>query len=176
MCGALLAYRPFRLPGSRVIYDVLSAVVLAGGVVLLWLVWPYEDMELRMPLWATRILISVDKQNLHPMRLMSIFALVWLVIRTVPASARWLRSRASSAFVLCGQHSLAVFCSGIFLSFLGRLAMEERPDWGAQAVVNLLGATALVGVGALAAWYRNKGRVASTVLPAAERAGNAGMI
>ena len=176
VCGALLAYRPFRLPGSKVVYDILSAVVLAGGIVLLWLVWPYEDAELRMPLWATRILISVDKQNLHPMRLMSIFALVWLVIRTVPAGARWLRTWVASAFVICGQHSLAVFCAGIFLSFLGRLAMEERPNGGVQAAVNLVGPASLVAVGALAAWYKNKGKVAPDILPVVERAGNAGRV
>jgi hypothetical protein len=78
--------------------------------------------------------------------------------------------------VICGQHSLAVFCAGIFLSFLGRLAMEEQPNWTIQAAVNLVGAAALVGVGALAAWYRNKGKITHNVLPAAERAGNAGRI
>ena len=176
VCGAVLGYRPFRLPGPRILYDVLAALVLLGGVVLLWLVWPYDDSELRLPLWATKILISVDKQSLHPMRLISIFALVWVVVRTIPAGARWLKSRAASAFVLCGQHSLAVFCAGIFLSFLGRLAMEEQPDWTIQAAVNILGAAALVAVGALAAWYRNKGKVTHKVLPAVERAGNAGII
>ena len=176
VCGALLSYRPFKLPGPRIVYDLLSALILATGVILLWLVWPYEDTELRMPLWATKILISVDKQSLHPMRLLSIFALVWVVVRTVPPGARWLHSRASSAFVVCGQHSLAVFCAGIFLSFLGRLAMEERPNWAVQAGVNIVGAAALVAVGTLAAWYRNKGKLAHTALPVAERAGNAGRL
>lgn len=172
MCGAVLSYRPFKMPRAPVAVDICAGVVLLGGVVLLWLVWPYDDAAIKLPLWAAKVLISVDKQSLHPMRLLSIFALVWVVVRTVPASARWLRSSAASLFVLCGQHSLAVFCSGIFLSFLGRLAMEVQPDWEVQAAVNLLGALALVGVGALAAWYRNKGRVARDVLPAAERAGN----
>lgn len=176
ICGAFLSYRPFRLPGPRIVYDILAAIVIVGGIVLLWLVWPYEDTELRMPLWATKILISVDKQSLHPMRLMSILALVWLVVRLLPASANWLRSRAASAFVVCGQHSLAVFCAGIFLSFLGRLAMEEQPNWEVQAAVNLIGAAALVAVGALAAWYRNKGKVVPNVMPVTERAGNAGRI
>ena len=106
----------------------------------------------------TRALVDVDKQGLHPFRLGSILALAWLVARLVPAGATWLRSRWAAPFILCGQHSLPVFCSGIFLSFLGRLALEEHNGWVVQAGVNLAGAAALLGVGALAAWYREKGR------------------
>ncbi|MDT7952294.1 MAG: OpgC domain-containing protein [Acetobacteraceae bacterium] len=160
MIGAVLSYRPFSLPGPKRIYDILAVGILLGGIVLLWLVWPAADIDDRMPLWAARILVSVDKQSLHPMRLLSIFALVWLVVRLVPKGASWVQSRAAVPFVLCGQHSLAVFCAGIFLSFLGRLAMEERPNWQVQAAVNIVGAGALVAVGALAAWYRRKGTAA----------------
>jgi hypothetical protein len=176
MIGAVLAYHPIRLPGPQRVYDILTGVILVGGVLLLWLVWPYADADLRISPVVARVLISVDKQNLHPMRLLSIFALVWLVVRTVPIGARWVRSWGAKPFVLCGQHSLPVFCAGIFLSFLGRLAMEERPDWTVQAAVNVLGAAALVGVGALAAWYRQKGVAARAALPVREHAGNPGTI
>ena len=160
MIGAVLSYRPFQLPGPKRLYDVVSLVIVVGGVVLLWLVWPAADIDTRMPLWAARILVSVDKQSLHPMRLLSIFALVWFVVRLVPKGAKWVQSRGALPFVLCGQHSLAVFCAGIFLSFLGRLAMEERPNWMVQVAVNVVGAGALFAVGALAAWYRRKGAAA----------------
>ena len=155
--GAILAYHPFRPPGPNRLYDALSAIVLLVGLMLLWLVWPYEATQIKIPLWAARILVSVDKQNLHPMRVLSIFALVWVVVRTTPITVAWVRSRAAAPFVLCGQHSLPVFCSSIFLSFLGRLAMEQRPNWTVQAAVNVVGAIALLGIGALAAWYRRKG-------------------
>lgn len=160
MIGAMLSYRSFRMPGPKWFYDVMSAVIVLGGIVLLWLVWPAVDIDDRMPLWAARILVSVDKQNLHPMRLLSIFALVWFVVRLVPKGAKWVQSRGAVPFVLCGQHSLAVFCAGIFLSFLGRLAMEEQPNWIVQTAVNVFGAGALCAVAALAAWYRRKGTAA----------------
>jgi hypothetical protein len=176
MIGAVLSYARIRLPGPRRAYDVLAVLMVVAGLLLLWLVWPYPEIEARVPASAARVLLSVDKEGLHPMRLLSILALAWLVVRTVPAGAPWLRSWAAKPFVLCGQHSLAVFCSGIFLSFLGRLAMEEQPDWPVQAAVNLIGSAALVGVGALSAWYRQKGAMARAALPARERAGNAGVI
>jgi hypothetical protein len=53
-----------------------------------------------------------------------------------------------------GQHGLPVFCTGIFLSFLGRLALELAEGWPMQLAVNLAGFVVLVGVGAIAAWYR----------------------
>lgn len=176
MIGAVLSYSGVRPPGPRIVYDVAAGLFLAVGVLLLWLVWPYPDIETRLPPAAVRILISVDKESLHPMRLLSILALAWLVSRAVPAGAAWLRARAAKPFILCGQHSLPVFCSGIFLSFLGRLAMEEHPDWKVQAAANALGTLALVGVGMLAAWYRQKGAMARAGLPAAKHAGNAGVV
>lgn len=176
MIGAVLSYSGVRPRGPRLLYDVAATAIVLFGVLLLWLVWPYPDIETRMPAAAARILLSVDKEGLHPMRLLSILALTWLVARVVPAGAQWLRSRAAAPFVLCGQHSLPVFCAGIFLSFLGRLAMEERPDWAVQAAVNVAGSLASVGVGALAAWYRQKGAMARAALPAAKHAGNAGVV
>lgn len=173
MVGATLSYQPMRMPERKRLYDVLAGIVLLIGLLLLWLVWPYEDSLVRMPLWAAKILISVDKQNLHPMRILSIGALIWIVVRWVPRDARWLRNIAATPFILCGQHSLAVFCTSIFLSFLGRLAMEERPNWTVQAGVNVIGVTGLVAVGALAAWYRKKGAAARTPALEGERASNA---
>ena len=160
ICGSALSYRPIQLPGPKRLYDVAAVTIVVVGLILLWLVWPAADIDTSMPVWAARILVSVDKQNLHPMRLLSIFAFVWIVVRLVPKGAKWVQSRVAAPFVMCGQHSLAVFCTGIFLSFLGRLAMEEQPNWMVQAAVNVVGAAALVGVGALSAWYRRKGIIA----------------
>lgn len=176
MAGAILSYCQVRFPGPKRLYDALALTVVLFGVLLLWLVWPYPDVQARMPTWAARILLLVDKEGLHPMRLLSIFALTWLVARAVPAGAQWLRKRGALPFILCGQHSLPVFCAGIFLSFLARLAMEEQPDWTVQATVNIIGSVALVGVGALAAWYRHKGALARATLPTPKHAGNARVI
>ena len=173
--GAILAYSPPRLRILPVILDVLAIVIVLTGVSLLWLVWPYPEVSARLPSAVVHILVSVDKEGLHPMRLLSILALAWLVSRTIPASAAGLQSWFARPFVLCGQHSLPVFCAGIFLSFLGRLAMEERAGWAVQAAVNILGAAAMVAVGALAAWYKQKGRTQAG-LPNRHHTGNAQVI
>ena len=171
--GAILAYAPPRLRVSPRVLDSLAVAILAVGLILLWAVWPYPDVEARVLATAARALISVDKEGLHPMRLLSIMALAWLVSRTVAKDAAWLQSAWARPFIVCGQHSLPVFCVGIFLSFLARLAMEEMDGWMVMAVVNLLGTMGLFGIGALASWYKSKGRVVRPDLPETHRAGNA---
>lgn len=171
--GAILSYAPPRLRVPPRVLDGVALGILATGLVLMWAVWPYPEIEARILATAARTLISVDKEGLHPMRLLSILALAWLVARLMAKDAAWLRSNAARPFIICGQHSLPVFCAGIFLSFLARLAMEEVDGWAVMAGVNLLGSAAMVGVGALAAWYKQKGRPVRTDLPERPHAGNA---
>ena len=156
--GAILAYAPGRAPRPNPLIDILAGLIVFFGLVMQWVVWAHPEITAQMPAQVSRVLLSVDKSGLHPFRLLSILALAWSVSRLVPAAAHWLKSRWAAPFVLCGQHSLPVFCSSIALSFLGRLVMEEEDDWWLQIVVNVIGAAALVGVGALSAWYREKGR------------------
>ena len=174
--GSILAYKPPRFPVKPAIVDFVAIFFVMIGVLLLWLIWPYPEVTARFPAAAARILLSVDKEGLHPMRLLSILALAWLVSRRVPINASWLKSWFAQPLVICGQHSLPVFCAGIFLSFLGRLAMEERAGWTVQAGVNITGLAALVAVGALAAWYKRKGQMARTGLPELTHRGSAGVI
>ncbi len=174
--GATLSYAPPRLERAAPVLNVFSAIILLSGLALLWLVWPYPEIESRVPAIAARVLVSVDKEGLHPMRLLSILALTWIVSRFVPIQARWLRHGVAQTVILCGQHSLPVFCAGIFLSFLGRLAMEERGGWGTQLAANLAGAVSMIAVAALAAWYRQKGRLPRPTLPDRVHTDNAGVI
>jgi hypothetical protein len=102
--------------------------------------------------------MSVDKGGLHPFRLLSILALTWLCVRLIRADAGWLRGWIASPFIIAGQHSLPVFCASIFLSFLGRLATEANDGVLSQIGVNLAGGVAMWAIGAVAAWYSNKGR------------------
>jgi hypothetical protein len=160
--GAILAYAPADTPSRkvRIGVDALAGLSIVFGLVMQFIVWAHPEITAHLPAAVARVLLSVDKGGLHPFRLISILALVWAVSRTIPASARWLTSRWAGPFILCGQHSLPVFCAGIFLSFLGRLVMEEQDGWWVQVLVNIVGALLLVGVGALGAYYREKSRSA----------------
>lgn len=160
--GCVLGYRPpgahaRAVPRARILL-LLAGLVLALGAAALWAAWIGPAALERLPEQVAAVLVEVDKTALHPFRLLSILALAYLIGHAVPAGAAWLRSRPAAPFVLLGQHGLPVFCFGIGLSFLARLALEQSDGWPIQAAVNLLGLTALVAVGAVAAWFRLRSR------------------
>jgi hypothetical protein len=158
MIGAVLSYRPPPRPRVNWPLDVLSIAVLAFGLVVIFVINVHPPILAAMPPWVIRWLISQDKTDLHPARLFSILALTWGVVRLVPFGANWLRSRYAAPFVLLGQNSLPVFCSGIFFGFMVRLGLEYSDDAWMQLATNAFGALAMLTVATLAAWYRGKGR------------------
>lgn len=158
MIGAVMSYRPPPMPRLRWPLDIAAIVVLLAGLFVMVVLIPHPVIGLYLPPGLLRFLLSEDKTTLHPFRLAAILSLAWLTIRLVPAHARWLHARLAKPFVLAGQNSLGVFCSGIFFGFLGRLAFTTDDGPAMQIAVNVLGALAMLSVAAIAAWYRGKGR------------------
>jgi hypothetical protein len=158
MMGAILSFAPGETPKRARSLDAVAVVVVIFGLVMQWGVWQYPWMTAHLPGRLTRMLMSVDKEGLHPFRLISILALTWLVVRLVPRGAHWLRTVWAAPLIVAGQHSLPVFCASIFLSFLGRLMTESDAGLGNQMLVNVGGAVSMFAIGAVAAWYSNKGR------------------
>ncbi len=160
--GCALAYRP---PGGQPLgvpwrrwAGVLCALMLAAGAVMTVLIYfQWEFTEARLPAFAP-YLAAIDKASLHPARLLTILAMTYLIAHLVPKDAAWLRSRAARPLILMGQQSLPVFCAGIALSFLGRVALEEADGPAMQAAVNIGGAAALIGLAVLTAWYGSEKR------------------
>jgi hypothetical protein len=134
---------------------LLCAMLLAMGAVLV-VAWQRPEPLPYLPDWLASVLSGVDKTGLHPFRLLSILALAYLLGHWVDRDAAWLRNPAVAPLLLMGQHGLPVFCAGIFLSFMGRVALEQSEGLAAQAAVNLLGLGAMVAIAAVAAWYRRR--------------------
>jgi hypothetical protein len=158
LIGATLAYAPPKMPQIRWPIDVLACLLLFAGVIVIWVIDVHPPILASMPAPVIRFIITEDKTGLHPFRLLSILSLAWLTVRLVPHSAAWLHTRPAAPLILLGQNSLPVFCSGIFFGFIARLGLEADDDAVMQITVNVLGALGMIAVGALAAWYRSKGR------------------
>ncbi|MBX6376326.1 MAG: OpgC domain-containing protein [Acetobacteraceae bacterium] len=157
--GCALGYQPrgkgapLTVPYRRSLV-ALSLALLAVGVVatqLLYFRWDFAEQ--RLPAALARFLAGIDKAAMHPMRLGSMLALTYLAGHFIPRTAGWLYSRAAAPLVLMGQQALPVFCAGIALSFLGRVALEISDAWPMQLLVNLAGLALLVLLAALTAWY-----------------------
>jgi hypothetical protein len=158
--GALISYHQLSYPWfstrwRRLALDVLAVLTLLLGVGIIAF-WGYPNLAHFFPAPVLAVLYDVDKGGLHPLRLTSFLALAWLARRLVPRDAAWVRSRWAVPVVLAGQHSLPVFCFGIFAAFVGRVAMEHNDGLLMQVAVNVAGAGTMAGVGALAAWYKRK--------------------
>jgi hypothetical protein len=139
---------------------------------LLYLLDENTSLLSHLPGLVSAELLYASKQNvaaffktyLHPMRLLSILALFYVLRHAVPVGAAWPERRWAAPFVLVGQHSLTVFILGILLSFLGRVALGAMDTWPMQAAVNAIGLAALVGAAAAQAALRGR-KLASPVRP-----------
>jgi hypothetical protein len=100
-----------------------------------------------------------DKTSLGPLRLLNFLALAHVTVALVSVDSRWLASRAARPIVLCGQHSLEIFCFGIFLSVAGHAILTE---WGhgfaPEAVVSAGGIAALLAAARYLSWSKRRDR------------------
>lgn len=155
--GCALGYRPpggapIALPWRRWAGVLCFVLLAAGAAMAMHIHFRWEVAQARLPGFAL-FLAAIDKASLHPLRLATMLALTYLIAHLVPRDAGWLRSRPALGLALLGQQALPVFCAGIALSFLGRLALEAADGWAMQAAVNLLGVAALLALALLTAWY-----------------------
>ncbi|WP_458093538.1 OpgC family protein [Roseomonas sp. WA12] len=152
-------------------YGVAAALVLLLSFAVTLVIYLRRDLIGLLPLPVASVVDAVDKSALHPFRLLSILALAYLVAHAVPRGAAWLNGALARPFTLIGQQGLPVFCAGIFLSFLGRLAVEWREGWAMQFAVNAVGLGAMVALAAAVAWSDTRPpRPALPVRPATDTA------
>lgn len=137
----------------------LAAAIALGGL-FISAVWRIPSVYAAIPEGLANLIYnSIDKSGLHPARLSHFLSIAYLVSRIVPRGAGWLTSWAALPFTLSGQHGLVVFSLGVFLSFLGRLVMQEwSADFPTQLAIAVVGWAFCVLVSALQAWYDGKGK------------------
>ncbi len=95
-----------------------------------------------------------SKSDLSPLRFANVLALAYIVARLVPPQSAFLAGRFARPFVMCGRHSLHVFCLGILLSMVGHLIVTELYGGVAlQAAVSAGGVAIMVALAALMDWF-----------------------
>jgi hypothetical protein len=130
-------------------------------VAVLWLLfafvivmsWHVAFLEAMIPKWMIKVIYPIDKTDLDMLRFTHFLALATLVSRFIPARWAELKAKWAQPMILCGQHSLPIFCLGVFLSFSAHwiLMQYTRGVWE-QLVVSLAGILIMVG----AAWVLDR--------------------
>jgi hypothetical protein len=152
-CGLGGAKRLAPLIQSNATLALAVAYLLfAGAIVLTWYIPGAEHF---VPKWLEDWMYPIDKTNLDVLRFAHFVALAVLTVRLVPQQWSFLHSIWLRPAILCGQHSLEIFCLGVFLSFAGHFAMVEINEGVAMQVgVSLLGIVVMVATAALISWYK----------------------
>jgi hypothetical protein len=89
----------------------------------------------------------IDKTDLDMLRFTHFLALAVVVTRYLPRDWKPLTSKWLRPLILCGQHSLPIFCIGVFLSFGAHwiLMQYTRGVWE-QLVVSAAGIVIMVAI------------------------------
>jgi hypothetical protein len=153
-CGLGGAERIGRFTRSPVLLGLAGAyLVFAFAIVMTWHI---PRLAPYLPKVLTDALYPVDKINLDILRILHFLALAALTVRFVPKDWPALKSWVFRPAILCGQHSLEIFCLGVFLSFAGHFVFTQVSDRVVmQVLVSALGIAIMFATAALISWYKS---------------------
>src|SRR5207253_756552 len=116
----------------------ITYLVFALSVTLTWYVEPLGRF---VPIWLSEWMYPIDKTNLDVLRFAHFLALASVTVRFIPRDWPLLKSPYLRPAILCGQHSLEIFCLGVFLAFAGQFIIGE---WSGGPLIQTL--ISLVGI------------------------------
>jgi hypothetical protein len=150
-CGLNGAAEIAALIRSRAV--LILALAWIAFAFLIVMTWHVPVLDAMIPKWMIHVIYPIDKSDLDMFRLIHFLALAVVFVRYIPRDWPALRSRLLRPLVLVGQHSLPIFCLGVFLSFAAHwFLVQIEGDIAAQILVSVAGMAAMVGV----AWVLDK--------------------
>jgi hypothetical protein len=165
-----------RLSGvlrSPVVLSICVAYLLFAFAITL--TWYIEPLGRLVPLWLSSWMYPIDKTNLDVLRFAHFLALAAVTVRFVPRDWPALKSPYLAPAIRCGQHSLEIFCLGVFLAFAGQFIISE---WSGgpliQIIISLVGILIMIATANLISWYKHmegRGATARVKPPDADLAG-----
>src|SRR6202165_1828263 len=144
-CGVGGAAQLQFLIRSRVVLALAVAWILFA--LLIVMTWHVPFLESLVPKWMIKAIYPIDKTDLDMLRFTHFLALAVVVTRYLPRDWKPLTSKWLRPLILCGQHSLPIFCIGVFLSFGAHwiLMQYTRGVWE-QLVVSAAGIVIMVAI------------------------------
>src|ERR1700748_669659 len=147
-----------RILASPVTLWISLAYLFAAFCVTL--TWYLPQLSFLMPRWLEQWMYPIDKTDLDVLRFAHFLALAAVTVRFLPKDWAGLKSPWLRPLILCGQHSLEIFCLGVFLAFAGHFVLAEAIGGPAlhatlHAVVTVAGILIMCGAAWLISWYKH---------------------
>ena len=152
-CALGGAERLTQVLHSRLLLAIAALYLLFAFFITL--TWHVPGMGQLVPHWLEELIYPIDKVNLDVLRFAHFLALAIVTVHFVPIDWPGLKSRWLWPAIACGQHSLEIFCLGIFLSFAAHFAMTEiSAAFWMQLLTSALGILVMIAGAGLLTWYK----------------------
>ena len=138
---------------SRAILAIAIAYLAFAFVITL--TWYIEPLGRLVPNWLSEWMYPIDKTNLDVLRFAHFLALAAVTVRFVPRDWPGLKLPILQPAIRCGQHSLEIFCLGVFLAFAGQFVISEYSGGPLiQIAISFTGIIIMIGTANLISWYK----------------------
>ena len=137
--------------------------------------WYLPRLGVFVPKFISDAIYPIDKTNLDVLRILHFLSLAVITVWLVPSHWPALKSRFFWPAIVCGQHSLGIFCLGVFLSFAGHFVFTEFSNRVLiHVIVSISGIVIMVAAAVLISWYRTIERQGPGPRPPTTKTGYAG--
>jgi hypothetical protein len=142
-----------RILASPITMWLAIAYLLAAFWVTL--TWHIPQIHHLLPRFIEQWMYPINKTDLDVLRFAHFLALAALTVRFVKKDWPLLKSRWLRPLIQCGQHSLEIFCIGVFLAFAGQFFLVEV--WNGPIIhflVSLAGIVLMSSAAWVFSWYK----------------------
>ncbi|WP_407169342.1 OpgC domain-containing protein [Bradyrhizobium sp. ORS 111] len=137
------------LRAAALLYLLFALTIVASGNIPI--------LAELIPVSFADVFLPDDKESVEPYRILHFLALAFLFTLLVPRGWIHLRSVILQPIIKCGEEWLAVFCSGVFLSFAAHFILITGPNALAmQVLVSVAGIAAMTGVAYYVSWSKHQ--------------------
>jgi hypothetical protein len=143
-------------PVLRSRYTLWIAIAYLVFAFAVTLTWHFPRYATFVPRWLGEWMYPIDKINLDVLRFAHFLALAAVTVHFIPRDWPGLKSKWAWPAIICGQHSLEIFCLGVFLSFAAHFVMVEI--YGGllmQVILSLAGIAIMVATAVFISWYKD---------------------
>jgi hypothetical protein len=153
-CALGGAKRMSHILSSPVTLWICFAYLFAAFCVTL--TWYVPQLGHVVPRRIEQWMYPIDKTDLDVLRFAHFLALAAVTVRFLPKDWPGLKSPWLKPMILCGQHSLEIFCLGVFLAFAGHFILAEIAGGAAlHALISLGGILIMCGMAWIISWYKH---------------------